>query len=168
MSRTIALIGSGYVGPPVATAFGHAKFKVFGCDVNSEHVAELHKGSDPTHGVSAEDIAGCCNAFTSTQSDLRVADFYIVAVPTPIIFSRSITEVASNTRRDVNNRADEQVVLDLRSHADRYASLRYRAFAAGGRPMPTRLLAGRNVIVLDIKGVLDRIARLKNIDLWQM
>jgi UDP-N-acetyl-D-galactosamine dehydrogenase len=82
MSRTIAVIGSGYVGPPVATAFGHAKFKVFGCDVNSEHVAALCEGSDPTREVSAEDVGGCCIAITSTQSDLRAAVFYVVAVPT--------------------------------------------------------------------------------------
>jgi UDP-N-acetyl-D-glucosamine/UDP-N-acetyl-D-galactosamine dehydrogenase len=86
MSRTISVIGSGYVGPPVATALDHAKFKVFGCDVNSEHVAALRKGSDRIPQVSADDIGGCCIAFTSTQSDLRAADFYIVAVPTPINF----------------------------------------------------------------------------------
>ena len=59
------------------------------------------------------------------------------------------------------------LILD-RIQIDTHDMLRYRAFAAGRRPMLTPLLRGRDVIVLDVKGVLDRMARLKNIDLWQM
>jgi hypothetical protein len=55
-----------------------------------------------------------------------------------------------------------------RIQIDTHDMLRYRAFAAGARPTLTQLLHGRNVIVLDVNGVLDRMARLKNIDLWQM
>jgi UDP-N-acetyl-D-galactosamine dehydrogenase len=83
-SRTIAVIGLGYVGLPVATAFGRAGFKVIGFDVNTERIAELRNGTDRTREVSAEDIAASGITFTSTTSDLRAADFYIVTVPTPI------------------------------------------------------------------------------------
>ena len=83
-SRTIAVIGLGYVGLPVATAFGRAGFKVIGFDVNGERIAELGEGHDRTREVSAEDIAASGVAFTATAGDLRAADFYIVTVPTPI------------------------------------------------------------------------------------
>jgi UDP-N-acetyl-D-galactosamine dehydrogenase len=82
--RIIAVIGLGYVGLPVATAFGRAGFKVIGFDVNAERVAELRNGADRTREVSAEDIGASGVAFTSVASDLRAADFYIVTVPTPI------------------------------------------------------------------------------------
>jgi UDP-N-acetyl-D-glucosamine/UDP-N-acetyl-D-galactosamine dehydrogenase len=83
-SRTIAVIGLGYVGLPVATAFGRAGFKVIGFDVNTNRIAELRNGTDRTREVSAEDIGASGMAFTSTAGDLRAADFFIVTVPTPI------------------------------------------------------------------------------------
>lgn len=83
-SRTIAVIGLGYVGLPVATAFGRAGFKVTGFDVNARRIAELCKNFDRTREVSAGDIGASGVTFTSSASDLRAADFYIVTVPTPI------------------------------------------------------------------------------------
>jgi UDP-N-acetyl-D-galactosamine dehydrogenase len=83
-SRTIAVIGLGYVGLPVATAFGRAGFKVIGFDVSNERVAELRGGHDRTREVSAEDIDASGISFTATADNLRAADFYIVTVPTPI------------------------------------------------------------------------------------
>ena len=82
--RTIAVIGLGYVGLPVATAFGRAGFKVIGFDVNAERIAELCNGTDRTREVSAEDIGSSDIAFTSAAVDLGAADFFIVTVPTPI------------------------------------------------------------------------------------
>jgi UDP-N-acetyl-D-glucosamine/UDP-N-acetyl-D-galactosamine dehydrogenase len=83
-SRTIAVIGLGYVGLPVATAFGRAGFRVIGFDVNTERIAELLNGTDRTREVSAEDIDVSGITFTSAAGNLRAADFYIVTVPTPI------------------------------------------------------------------------------------
>ena len=83
-SRTIAVIGLGYVGLPVATAFGRAGFKVIGFDVNAERIAELRSGTDRTREVSAEDIGASGVTFTGTAGNLQAADFYIVTVPTPI------------------------------------------------------------------------------------
>ncbi|MFZ2064870.1 MAG: nucleotide sugar dehydrogenase [Xanthobacteraceae bacterium] len=82
--RTIAVIGLGYVGLPVATAFGRAGFKVIGFDVNAERIAELRSGADRTREVSAQDIVASGITFTATAGDLGAADFYIVTVPTPI------------------------------------------------------------------------------------
>ncbi len=50
---------------------------------------------------------------------------------------------------------------------DTRAMLHYRTFAAGGRPMLTQPPHGGHVIVLDVKGILDRIARPRNIETWQ-
>ena len=83
-SRTIAVIGLGYVGLPVATAFGRAGFRVIGFDVNTDRIAELLNGTDRTREVSAEDIDVSGITFTSAAGNLRAADFYIVTVPTPI------------------------------------------------------------------------------------
>ena len=83
-SRTIAVIGLGYVGLPVAAAFGRAGFKVIGFDINTERIGELRKNFDRTREVSAEDIGASGVTFTSTAGDLRQADFHIVTVPTPI------------------------------------------------------------------------------------
>ena len=83
-SRTIAVIGLGYVGLPVATAFGRSGFKVIGFDINTERIAELRNGTDRTREVSAEDIGASGITFTSTAGDLGAADFFIVTVPTPI------------------------------------------------------------------------------------
>jgi len=82
--RLIAVIGLGYVGLPVATAFGRAGFKVIGFDVNAERIDELRNGTDRTREVSAEDIGTSGITFTATAGDLRAADFYLVTVPTPI------------------------------------------------------------------------------------
>ena len=83
-SRTIAVIGLGYVGLPVATAFGRAGFKAIGFDVNGERIDELRQATDRTREVSAEDIGTSGIAFTDAASDLQAADFFIVTVPTPI------------------------------------------------------------------------------------
>lgn len=83
-TRTIAVIGLGYVGLPVATAFGRAGFNVIGFDVNAERIAELCNGADRTREVANEDILASGITFTRAADDLRAADFYIVTVPTPI------------------------------------------------------------------------------------
>lgn len=83
-SRTIAVIGLGYVGLPVATAFGRAGFKVIGFDVNTGRIVELRNCLDRTREVSSEEIRASGVIFTSSAGDLLPANFYIVTVPTPI------------------------------------------------------------------------------------
>lgn len=82
-TRKIAVIGLGYVGLPVAVAFGkHAK--TIGFDVNETRLIELRQGIDRTNEVSTENLALSNLVFTSDIKILAEADFYIVAVPTPI------------------------------------------------------------------------------------
>ena len=83
MNRKISVIGLGYVGLPVAVAFGK-KSKVIGFDVNEKRLTEIRKGHDSTNEVEAKEIKTADIQFTSNPEDLRQADFHIVAVPTPI------------------------------------------------------------------------------------
>ncbi len=81
--RKVAVIGLGYVGLPVAVAFGRQDFAV-GFDMNIGRVAELNKGHDRTAEVTVEELAATNVLFTANPRDLPKADFFIVAVPTPI------------------------------------------------------------------------------------
>jgi UDP-N-acetyl-D-glucosamine/UDP-N-acetyl-D-galactosamine dehydrogenase len=83
MNRKISVIGLGYVGLPVAVAFGK-KAKVIGLDVNETRLTELRNGKDSTGEVEMEDLLEANIHFTSNPNDLLQADFHIVAVPTPI------------------------------------------------------------------------------------
>lgn len=82
--RKIAVIGMGYVGLPVAVAFGRLGGAPLGFDIDATRIAELQRGHDRTAEVSAEELAQAGVAFTSDRKRLEAADFYIVAVPTPI------------------------------------------------------------------------------------
>ena len=86
--RKISVIGLGYVGLPVAVAFGRQQ-RVVGFDINTARIAELRNGHDRTHEVDDPDLKAADILFTSDADDLRQADFHIVAVPTPIDEARS-------------------------------------------------------------------------------
>ena len=83
INRRISVIGLGYVGLPVAVAFGKSH-RVVGFDINEGRVQELRDGHDRTLEVEDAELATADIHFTSTPDDLREADFHIVAVPTPI------------------------------------------------------------------------------------
>ncbi|MDP1948377.1 MAG: nucleotide sugar dehydrogenase [Nitrospirota bacterium] len=82
-ARKIAIVGLGYVGLPIAVAFGKRQH-VIGFDINKAKIAELQKGLDRTGEVSAADLKATDVHYTFQPSDLKAADFIIVAVPTPI------------------------------------------------------------------------------------
>jgi len=84
MSRRISVLGLGYVGLPVAAAFGRAGFEVVGFDIDARRIAELARGYDRTHEVESDVVRTPGLRFTSVPEDLRAADFHIVTVPTPI------------------------------------------------------------------------------------
>jgi UDP-N-acetyl-D-glucosamine/UDP-N-acetyl-D-galactosamine dehydrogenase len=81
--RRIAVVGLGYVGLPVAVAFGQHR-RTTGFDINARRVAELQAGHDATLEVEPEVLASADIEFTADPAALREADFLIVAVPTPI------------------------------------------------------------------------------------
>ena len=82
-NRKLALIGLGYVGLPVATEFAK-QGRVIAFDINSLRIAELKKGIDQTGEVSLNELSSGHFLFTSDAEDLKQADFFIIAVPTPI------------------------------------------------------------------------------------
>ena len=81
--RVIAVIGLGYVGLPVAVAFGK-KHETYGFDVNQKRVRELVEGFDRTLEITREQLAQSRIAFIDRAEDLANANFFIVAVPTPV------------------------------------------------------------------------------------
>lgn len=81
--RKVAVVGLGYVGLPIAVAFGKQQ-RVVGFDINKAKIAELQKGIDRTGEVSSADLKATDVLYTFQPSDLKAADFIIVAVPTPI------------------------------------------------------------------------------------
>lgn len=83
LERKIAIVGLGYVGLPVAVAFGE-KHSVIGFDINENRIETLKQGIDYTHEVESEDLMKAKINFTSDAKGLLEADFVIVSVPTPI------------------------------------------------------------------------------------
>ncbi len=83
MHRKISVVGLGYVGLPVAIAFGMSH-RVIGFDLNSQRISELSSGYDRTLESTEEELSNTDIHFTCNPDDLAEADFHIVAVPTPI------------------------------------------------------------------------------------
>ncbi len=83
MNRKISVIGLGYVGLPVAVAFGKQN-QVVAFDINQKRIAELLQGNDITREVFKKDLKSSNLLFTYHSADIKKADFHIVAVPTPI------------------------------------------------------------------------------------
>ena len=81
--ESLALVGLGYVGLPIAVAFSK-KINVIGFDLNEEKIALYKSGIDPTHEIGNDAISNCSVSFTSNEADLQKAKFFIVAVPTPV------------------------------------------------------------------------------------
>jgi UDP-N-acetyl-D-glucosamine/UDP-N-acetyl-D-galactosamine dehydrogenase len=82
-NRKISLIGLGYVGLPVAVAFGK-KSQTIGFDINQGRLQDLKNGIDITGEVSEDELNTAEIIFTDKIEDLQNADFHIVAVPTPV------------------------------------------------------------------------------------
>lgn len=81
--ESIALVGLGYVGMPIAVAFAK-KVNVIGFDTNIEKIKLYKSGIDPTHEVGNDCIKKSTVQFTYDENDLQRAKFIIVAVPTPV------------------------------------------------------------------------------------
>ena len=82
--KKIAVVGLGYVGLPLAAAFGE-KRDVVGFDINPKRIAELKDGVDFTREVSKEELAVSKGlSFTESLDGIRDCQIFIVTVPTPI------------------------------------------------------------------------------------
>ena len=81
---TVAVVGLGYVGLPLAVEFGK-KFDTVGFDLSEAKVAAYKRYVDPTGEVSTEDLKAAKGlSVTTNPAELAKADVIIVAVPTPV------------------------------------------------------------------------------------
>lgn len=80
----VAVVGLGYVGMPIAVEFDKRGVNVIGFDINPEKIENYKKGIDITEEVGNEVLSKSKVYFTSKEDELKKADFYIVAVPTPV------------------------------------------------------------------------------------
>ncbi len=90
MKKSLAIIGLGYVGLPLAIEFGK-KYNVLGFDINTSRVEELKTGSDRTQEADLQGMKFAMRlsgdkglSFSSNTEDLKSFNIYIVTVPTPI------------------------------------------------------------------------------------
>jgi UDP-N-acetyl-D-glucosamine/UDP-N-acetyl-D-galactosamine dehydrogenase len=86
--RSIAVIGLGYVGLPVAAAFAESGVPVVGFDIDERRVSELRAGHDRTREVEPETLGNANLRVTTDTADLAACDLFIVTVPTPIDAAR--------------------------------------------------------------------------------
>lgn len=84
----IVVLGVGYVGLPLAVAFGR-RFDTIGYDPNKRRIAELRSGRDGTDEVTGSELTASRNLrFSSDPRDLSDRNIHIVTVPTPVDMAR--------------------------------------------------------------------------------
>jgi UDP-N-acetyl-D-galactosamine dehydrogenase len=82
--ETVAIVGLGYVGLPLAVEFGK-KFTTIGYDLSERKIASYRNGIDPSGDVPGEDFRAAKHlSFTTDPSHLSGSDYLIIAVPTPV------------------------------------------------------------------------------------
>ncbi len=92
---SIAIVGMGYVGLPLAIEFNKASFsrrtgekvdfEVIGFDLNKSRIDELKKGIDKTNEITPLEFKNSKDIFfTTNPEEISKADIFIVTVPTPI------------------------------------------------------------------------------------
>lgn len=81
--KNIAVIGLGYVGLPLALLFAK-KFRVIGFDINEARVEMMKNNIDPSKELESSAFENCDITFTANPEDLKKAQFFVVAVPTPV------------------------------------------------------------------------------------
>ncbi len=80
---SLAVIGLGYVGLPIALEFAK-KINVIGFDISQERIELMKQKIDPSNELISNDFENCSIQFTSDLTELKKASFFIIAVPTPI------------------------------------------------------------------------------------
>ncbi len=81
--KKLAVIGLGYVGLPIALEFAR-NISVIGFDTNAGRIEMMKNAIDPSNELESSAFSGCNIEFTDSLEKLREANFFIVAVPTPV------------------------------------------------------------------------------------
>ena len=84
MDKKIAVIGLGYVGLPVALEFAKKVPGTIGFDINQKRIDQLKRGIDETEMASVSELAEIDITYTADVNELKGANFFVVAVPTPV------------------------------------------------------------------------------------
>lgn len=83
--KTLAVIGLGYVGLPLAAEFSKNNYHVIGFDISEKRIDDLKNGIDTTREVSAGELAAAATlSYTADVTELKKAQVYIITVPTPV------------------------------------------------------------------------------------
>ncbi len=81
--KKLAVIGLGYVGLPIALEFSK-QLQVIGFDINADRVKMMQNKIDPSQELESSAFDNCDIEFTNDLEVLKQANFFIVAVPTPV------------------------------------------------------------------------------------
>jgi UDP-N-acetyl-D-galactosamine dehydrogenase len=84
MNETIGVVGLGYVGLPVAVAFGAKHAQTIGFDIDARRVEELRRGVDRNGDVDTKALADARLTLTTDPIELAAVSFFVIAVPTPL------------------------------------------------------------------------------------
>jgi UDP-N-acetyl-D-galactosamine dehydrogenase len=108
----VCVVGLGYVGLPLAVELSKY-FPVVGFDINTTRISILKSGRDPNGEVEDECLASAKVIFTNNPSDIKQADFVIVAVPTPVDSHNNpdLTPVVSASRTVGQNLKKNAIVV---------------------------------------------------------
>lgn len=125
---TVAVIGLGYVGLPLAATFAipgvclrtgaPLQRRVIGFDINGQRLEELRQGIDRTHETSRQSLQDAALLeFSSDPKQLAEADVYVVTVPTPIDASKRpdlmpLKKASATVGQALKERAERQLGLD--------------------------------------------------------
>jgi nucleotide sugar dehydrogenase len=82
--KSVAIIGLGYVGLPLAILAANKQFKVFGLDIDQTKIKSLSKGKSYIDGISDKDVGSSTAIFSDNFEHVRSADAVIICVPTPV------------------------------------------------------------------------------------
>ncbi|MBU2981390.1 nucleotide sugar dehydrogenase [Lentibacter algarum] len=83
-NESIAVLGMGYVGLPLALAIAETGLPVVGYDVNEKLVDALNAGTDPNGEVPSERLSGNNTIFSADPAAISSATIFVIAVPTPV------------------------------------------------------------------------------------
>ena len=113
MSNTIAIVGLGYVGLPLAHAFAKKGNRVIGYDISEERIASLNSGTDWTNELTNEQMREVPIEFSADPAVIGEADIVIVALPTPIDENNKpdITILRSGTETVGKNMKDGAIIV---------------------------------------------------------
>lgn len=90
---TVAVIGLGYVGLPLALLAAQKNYTVIGFDINTKHIASLNKGETHVDGITKDMLKSTAAIFTDDATKLNIADITIICVPTPLVENSQLPDL---------------------------------------------------------------------------